>query len=249
MNHTRILKFSFSLLLSFAAVSSQQIIAQTEAPAHPVVGECSREFLIAYFPPNLVEDALKKANVPQDKWAAITKALSASEKDIITQVEDKASKITPNPLKDPQQRQVAVKIFKETLLNIFTAVLKKNGISDDKQISDMLDGIQQEKAKRFTECLDKHKVPSLKELQQQSGETKSPLAEASLPLNPPAHPTKPAPQSSYTNDHPADKQLDKNSTHHDDEDDSNDSDDDDNEDDEDDNDDDDDQDDDDKNRS
>ncbi|MBA2727477.1 MAG: hypothetical protein H0U49_04810 [Parachlamydiaceae bacterium] len=184
MNHLPI-KLALSILFTLGTANS--IFAQTEAPAQPSVGDCSREFLIAYFPPSLVEGALKKANIPQDKWAPITKALTASEKDIITQVEDKASKITPNPLKDPQQRQVAVKIFRDTLLSIFSDVLKKNGITDDNQIQQMLDEIQQEKARKFTDCLGQHKIPTLKqlkEMEEKEEKAKAPLADASNPSSP-----------------------------------------------------------------
>jgi hypothetical protein len=121
------------------------------------IAECSKEFLISYFPASIVGPALEKFNLPKDKLASITKDLSETEKSIISQVEEKASKITPNPLKDPQQRQVAVKIFRETLLEIFTGVLNKNGVTDGKQIQAMLEEIQQQKAKKFADCLDKHK--------------------------------------------------------------------------------------------
>ncbi len=178
------IKLAFSILFTLGAAHTAQISAQTDAPARPAVGDCSREFLIAYFPPSLVEGALKKANIPQDKWANITKALTASEKDIITQVEEKASKITPNPLKDPQQRQVAVKIFRDTLYTIFSDVLKKNDITDDKQIQSMLDDIQQEKARKFTDCLEQHKIPTLKELQNQEEKARSPLADNAATAKP-----------------------------------------------------------------
>jgi hypothetical protein len=106
-----------------------------------------------------VETTLDKFNVPKEKYPAITKDLADNEKNIISKVEEKASKITPNPLKDPQQRQVAVKIFRETLMDIFSDVMNKNGITDDKQLQAMLEDIQQQKAKKFAECLERHKKP------------------------------------------------------------------------------------------
>lgn len=214
MKHLPI-KLAFSILFTLGATNA--ISAQTEAPSQPAVGDCSREFLIAYFPPSLVEGALKKANIPQDKWAPITKALTASEKDIITQVEDKASKITPNPLKDPQQRQVAVKIFRDTLLSIFSDVLKKNGITDDKQIQQMLDDIQQEKARKFTDCLGQHKIPTLKQLQEQEEKAKSPLADATTPsssINNSPQTSRQIPQNDATSKSNLNKYDDNNAKHH-----------------------------------
>jgi formyltetrahydrofolate synthetase len=139
-----------SLIVAPACVSAQ---------AAPAVDECSKELLLAYFPEPFVTPALKKFNVPQDKWAAITSGLAAKDKDILKTVEEKASKLTPNPFKDrdPAQRQVAVKIFRETLTQVFSDVLKANGITDDKQITAMLDDIQQQKAKNFAQCMEKQK--------------------------------------------------------------------------------------------
>lgn len=123
------------------------------------VDECSKELLLAYFPEPFVTPTLKKFNVPQDKWAAINSGLAAKDKDVLKMVEDKASKLNPNPFKDrdPAQRQVAVKIFRETLTQVFSEVLKANGVTDDKQLTAMLDDIQQQKAKNFAQCMEKQK--------------------------------------------------------------------------------------------
>jgi len=115
---------------------------------------CSKDILLAYFPEVFVRETLKNYNVPKDQWDAITSELTAKDRDIIKQVEIKAEKLNPNPLKDPQQRQAAVKIFRDTLLENFSATLKAHGISDDKQIQAMLDDIQQQKAKRFAFCME-----------------------------------------------------------------------------------------------
>lgn len=122
------------------------------------VDECSKELLLAYFPESFVNETLKKYNVPQDQWAAINKDLEAKDKDVIGMVENKASKIDPNPLKDPQQRQVAVKLFRETLLEVFSGVMKSHGISDESQIQAMLDDVQKQKANRFVQCMERQKT-------------------------------------------------------------------------------------------
>lgn len=119
--------------------------------------ECSKEILLAYFPQVFVNETLARFNVPKDQWDAINKELSAKDKEIIKLVEAKAEKMTPNPLKDPQQRQVAVKIFRETLLENFSNVMKAHGVTDDKQIQAMLDDIQKQKAERFARCMGQKK--------------------------------------------------------------------------------------------
>lgn len=115
--------------------------------------ECAQEILLAYFPGIFVRETLSKFKVPQDQWDAINKELSLRDKEIIKKVEAKAAKMSSNPLKDPQQRQAAVKIFRETLFENFAEVMRAHGIKDDQQIQQMLDDIQQQKAKRFARCM------------------------------------------------------------------------------------------------
>lgn len=117
--------------------------------------ECSKELLLAYFPEPFVKETLKKHNVPQDQWDAIQKELSSKDKDVIKTVEQKAAKMDPNPLKDPQARQAAIKLFRETLYQVFADVLKAHGVTDEKQIQAMLDDVQQQKAQRFAKCMQK----------------------------------------------------------------------------------------------
>lgn len=122
--------------------------------------ECSKELLLEYFPKQFVVETLKKYNVPQDKWDSIASALSSKDKDVVRIVEDKSSKLNPNPLKDrdPQQRQVAVKLFRETLLQVFNEALQANGITDTRQVQAMLDDIQQQKARNFAQCMERQKA-------------------------------------------------------------------------------------------
>lgn len=121
------------------------------APAN--ANDCSRDLLMAYFPKPFVNKTLEHFNVPKDQWDAINKELAEKDKEIVKNVEEKASKMTPNPLTDPQQRQAAVKLFRETLLDSFSTVMKAHGVKDEKQIQAMLDDIQQQKAKRFAQCM------------------------------------------------------------------------------------------------
>ena len=129
--------------------------------------ECSQELLLAYFPPQFMLTTLKKFNVPEGKWQMIIDSLSTKDKEIVRIVDEKAAKLTPNPLRDrsPEQRQVAVKIFRETLLQVFSDVLKENGVTDEAQIQLMLNDLQQSKAKNFAQCLEKQKalIPSHQE--------------------------------------------------------------------------------------
>jgi hypothetical protein len=156
-----VLKNCLMPLLGLSVLLSSNAFAQDADPQAPpstppgMSDECSRELLISYFPKVFVTETLKKYNVPQDKWDAIANDLAEKDKQVIKTVEEKASKMNPNPLKDPQQRQAAVKLFRETLTDLFSSTLNANGITDNKQISDMLNDIQQQKAKRFAMCMQK----------------------------------------------------------------------------------------------
>lgn len=152
MNKITFKRHVFSAVIALGVAVLPGNISAAEADE-----ECSQEILLSYFPNVFVSDTLSRFNVPKDQWDVIKKELAARDKDIIKQVETKASKLTPNPLKDPQQRQAAVKLFRDTLLENFSAVLKAHGVTDDKQIQSMLDDIQQQKAKRFARCMEKQR--------------------------------------------------------------------------------------------
>jgi len=147
---------------SFAALFlglSTMVIAPSISAAAPVEADvCSKELLLSYFPEPIVTETLKKFKVPEDKWTGINKSLTASDKEVVKLVEQKAAAMDPNPLKDPQQRQAAVKLFREVLLQVFSEALKNNGVEDSSNFQAMLDDIQQQKAKKFGMCMEKQKA-------------------------------------------------------------------------------------------
>lgn len=152
------MKFKRHVLGTLIAVGATVLPTQVSAAPAAVDEECSQEILLSYFPGVFVSETLVRFNVPKDQHEAIKKELAVKDKDIIKQVEAKANKQTPNPLKDPQQRQAAVKLFRDTLFENFSAVLRAHGVTDDKQIQAMLDDVQQQKAKRFARCMEKQRA-------------------------------------------------------------------------------------------
>jgi hypothetical protein len=148
------------LLSTIAAVCGFVSPTSLSAIDNTAQDECVRELLLSYFPEPIVNETLKKFNVPQDKWPAIVKALGQKDKEVVKLVEEKAAKMTPNPLKDAKERQAAVKLFRDTLLEVFSDSMKANGMTDTSQFQAMLDDIQQQKAKKFAMCMEKHKADS-----------------------------------------------------------------------------------------
>jgi hypothetical protein len=121
--------------------------------------ECKTEIMLSYFPEEFVGVTLEKFNVPQAQRSAIKTELSGKDKEVIAIVEERAAKMSPNPLKDPQHRQEAIKIFKDTLYEMFSGVMQKHGVNDKEQIQAMLDDVQQQKAKYFAKCMEKMRPP------------------------------------------------------------------------------------------
>lgn len=151
MKLQKLLTYFLSAFLSLSFVT-----ATLSATSITAFEECAKE-LVTYFPELIVNETLKKFEIPENQWEEINRDLTEKDKNIVKTVEEKAQKMSPNPLKDPQQRQAAVKLFKETLYTAFSDVLEKHNITDEKQIQAMLDDIQQQKAKKFASCLEKHK--------------------------------------------------------------------------------------------
>lgn len=147
------------ILVIGTITSSTIAFAEPQTESKNEDEQCSKDILLAYFPDIFVRETLRNYEVPKDQWEAIISELTIKDRDIIKQVEAKAEKLNPNPLKDPQQRQAAVKIFRDTLLENFSAILKAHDIKDEKQIQAMLDDIQQQKAKRFAKCMESQRAP------------------------------------------------------------------------------------------
>ncbi len=126
--------------------------------------ECSKEMLMSYFPEQYVAQTLDKFEVPQAQKSAIISELAEKDKQVISTIEERAGKMNPNPLRDPQHRQEAVKIFRDTLYELFAQVMQAHGVNDKEQIQAMLDDIQQQKAKAFAACMDQ--IRSTEELKE-----------------------------------------------------------------------------------
>lgn len=154
MDKIKLKRFASHLIFGLSMAVLPNCVNAAEAVATATNDECSQEILLSYFPGVFVSETLTKFNIPKDQWDKIKQELLGRDKEIIKQVEAKASKMNPNPLKDPEQRQAAIKLFRETLFDNFSSVMKAHGVKDDKQIQAMLDDIQQQKAKRFAHCME-----------------------------------------------------------------------------------------------
>ncbi len=115
------------------------------------------KILMSFFPEPFVAKTLEKFNVPQAQRDTIQKELSEMDEQIIMAVEEKASKMNPNPLLDPSLRKEAIKIFRDTLLEKFSKVMESHGVTNKEEIASMLDDIQKQKAEYFAKKMEMFK--------------------------------------------------------------------------------------------
>jgi len=120
--------------------------------------KCTKEELMISFPQQVVESILIKAKLPQEQAASIAKELSTKDQELNKIVEEKAAKLNPNPFRDLSQRDLALKIHRETLYEQFASVLKSHGVTNEDQIQTLLDQVQRAKSELFLECIRKQHV-------------------------------------------------------------------------------------------
>ena len=136
------------------------ITCQSDLKAQENEGEdpepiCTKEELMTFFPRQIVENVLVRFQVPQEQAVAIAEELAAQNQGLLQKVEEKAAKLDPNPFKDLSQRDAAIKIYQETLHEVFTQVLKAHQIDQEAQIDLYLNEIRRIKSKLFVECIRK----------------------------------------------------------------------------------------------
>ena len=117
--------------------------------------KCTKEELMRFFPEQLVQSVLIKANVSKDQAEAIAQDLARKDRDLAKLVEEKSAQMESNSFKSLSHRDLAIKIYRETLYEVFAQVLKKHGITDDKQVQSLLDELQEARSKLFIECIRK----------------------------------------------------------------------------------------------
>ncbi len=141
-------KHIISILLGASAVLSPLGAAEYQEQ----LGE-SPEAVITYFPEKYVERTLERFQIPKAQRVSIISALAEKDAEVILIVEEKAAKMNPNPLRDPQYRLQAVKLFRDSLLEVFSSVMSKHGITDRDEVIEMLNDIQQQKAHEFSQSV------------------------------------------------------------------------------------------------
>lgn len=115
--------------------------------------KCSKEELMMFFPESIVKNVLMQAHISEKDAREIAEQLASKDKGLAKIVDEKASHYNPNPFKDLSQRDQAIKIYQETLFEVFANVLQSHGIKDENQIRSLLEEIRTIKSKLFIECI------------------------------------------------------------------------------------------------
>ena len=130
---------------------------------------CTKDVLMTFFPGPIVKAVLVRYGVEPGKAEKIAEELSGKDREVVSDVEKKSAEYDPNPLNDLNQRDLAVKIFRETLYEVFAKVLKTNQVAgDDNEIQTILDDMKEIKGKLFVECIKKEQMPAPAAIQPQA---------------------------------------------------------------------------------
>jgi len=145
---------------TFSMVGLSDLYAVTTEVVLSNSMKCTKEELMTFFPQQVVESVLLKAHLSKEQAEAISKELAQKDRELAKLVEEKAAKVDPNPFKDLSQRDLAIRIYRETLYEVFAKVLKSHGVTNEDQIQTLLDEMQAAKSELFIECIRKQQHPT-----------------------------------------------------------------------------------------
>ncbi len=119
---------------------------------------CSKEELLSFFPQPVIEYVLIHAHVSQEEATQIAKELAGKNRELLKLVEKKAAELSPNPFQSSNEREIAARIYQETLYEVFAQTLKAHGMTDDHQIRSLLEEMRVTQSKLFVDCIRKLEV-------------------------------------------------------------------------------------------
>jgi hypothetical protein len=154
------MKVMLSCLCTFFSLSMISVAALRAETTEVVLSnamKCTKEELMKFFPEQIVRSILIKAGIPKDQAEQIAQELSLKDQEILKIQEEKVAKLGHNFSHNLSQRDLAQKIYRETLFEIFANVLRAHGVTDENQIQSLLDQLQDARSNLFIECIRKQK--------------------------------------------------------------------------------------------
>ena len=114
--------------------------------------DCAEIFQEFEYPSQLVNQVLNQFEVPSGKWAPINRDLTREMRGVRERAREKAADLTPNPYDSPRQEVVIGRLQREAEREIFREVMERHGVDDRREIHEMFDEIQYEKAMLIWDC-------------------------------------------------------------------------------------------------
>ena len=145
----------YSWILTSAFVLPSFLMAETTEVVLSNSMKCTKEELMRFFPEQIVESILVQGNVAKEKAEIIAQILAKKDIEIAKLAEQKPAKMDPNFLQDANKRQAAIQTYKEVVYQVFSQVLKENGVTDEGQIQQFLEKLQEARRNLFLECVRK----------------------------------------------------------------------------------------------
>ena len=140
-------RFCFLLTLALCSFMMSGVSA---SDLQTKTGVGSGELYKIDFPPPFVDAALKTENIPLDKVEKITSLLQAKHDFIHEKAKEiGAKRPVRNPFDYPPMEDAIADIFHDVCWDVYSSVMKSNGIQDEKVIQDSFEYIQQQKVKDY----------------------------------------------------------------------------------------------------
>jgi len=137
-------------VISVANASNPNDVPTKDVQTKP--GATAGELYKIDFPPPFVNAALIKAKIPQEKVDKINSTLQAKHDYIHQKAKEIGAKhVVRNPFDYPPMEDEIVEIFQKVTFDVYSDVMKSNGINDKKIIEDSYEYIQQQKIKNYVE--------------------------------------------------------------------------------------------------
>lgn len=106
------------------------------------------------FPYQRVVQAFDQANVYQSSWSNLYSQIQSGKSQIPSIIRSMANQLSPNPLNDPFQAEIAVELLRRAEYQVFFNVMSKSMYnSNESDIRQMFDFIFQTHANKIYQCL------------------------------------------------------------------------------------------------
>jgi len=141
-------KFFLSLIFLFStfAIFSNGWCA-TDSRAY-----CFKDLQVNFFNENVVYQALSLYRIPQGLWAPISQNLKIRSNQVPERMRKITAAMVPNPLNYPMQNEIASKLLKQVLLDVFYETMTKYQVNERPTADFVFDYIFTQQLPKMINC-------------------------------------------------------------------------------------------------